>query len=103
MSGSLHTSAHRAPTSTEGTLMLRTRDLIHIHTCIPQKALLLAPFSQNPTINIVLCPAVLQRPDVDESGRYECGAHQNQPDPYGEVPQASGSVPYTGGLQSEVI
>ncbi len=56
-----------------------------------------------PTINIVLCPAVLQRPDIGESRRYECGAHQNQPDPYGEVPQASGCVPDTGGLQSDII
>lgn len=76
---------------------------MHIHAYIPQKALLLALFSQNSTINIVFCPAVLQRPDVGESGRYECGAHKNQPDPYGEVSQASGRVPYTGGLQSDVI
>ncbi len=70
------------------------------HTCkhTTESSSTLALFSQNPTINIVLCPTVLQRPDIGESRRYECGAHQNQPDPYGEVPQASGCVPDTGGL-----
>lgn len=37
------------------------------------------------TLTLTLCPAVLQGPDVSESGWHERCTHENQPDPYGKV------------------